>query len=151
MTTPLLERLQSDVKDAMRARDSARVTQLRLFVNAIQNEAKTKQRDLEDPEAVQVLQRERKKSVEAAEAFAAGGSEERAEGERQQIALIDGYLPEQLTQAQLEEIVRNAVSEVGASGPSDMGAVMKAVMPKVAGVADGKAVSSAVNQALRPA
>ncbi|MCW2923550.1 MAG: YqeY family protein [Thermoleophilia bacterium] len=148
--TSLLEQLQSDVKDAMRARDSDRVQSLRLFVNAVQNEAKGKQRDLEDPEVVSVLQREKKKRVEAAEAFEAAGHADRAVAEREQAAMLEGYLPEQLGEAELDELVRSAVAETGAEGPSAMGAVMKAVMPKVAGRADGKAVSAAVNRALRP-
>lgn len=147
--TTLLERLQADVKDAMKARDSDRVQSLRLFVNAVQNEAKTKLRDLEDAETVTVLQREKKKRVEAAEAFEAAGHGDRAGAEREQAALLDEYLPEQLTDVELDAIVAEAVAETGASDPSAMGAVMKAVMPKVAGRADGKLVSAAVNRALR--
>ena len=148
--TTLLERLQADTKDAMKARDSERVQNLRLFVNAVQNEAKAKQRDLEDAEVVTVLQREKKKRIEAAEAFEGAGHADRAAVERGQSDLLDGYLPEQLTARQLDDLVNTAISEVGAEGPSAMGAVMKAVMPKVAGRADGKEVSAAVNRALRP-
>jgi uncharacterized protein YqeY len=147
----LLEQLQSDVKDAMKARDSERVQNLRLFVNAVQNEAKAKLRDLEDGEVISVLQREKKKRVEAAEAFEAGGHPDRAAAERDQAAMLDAYLPEQLSERELDELVRSAIVETGAEGPSAMGAVMKAVIPKVAGRADGKAVSAAVNKALRPA
>jgi uncharacterized protein YqeY len=145
----LLERLQSDVKDAMKARDTDRVQQLRLFVNAVQNEAKAKQRDLEDAEAVTVLQREKKKRIEAAEAFEAAGHADRAGAERDQALLLDAYLPEQLSVVELDAIVAEAVAETGAESPSAMGAVMKAVMPKVQGRADGKLVSAAVNRALR--
>lgn len=145
----LLQQLQADVKEAMKARDSDRVQSLRLFVNALQNEAKTKQHELEDTEAVQVLQREKKKRIEAAEAFESAGHDDRAQVEREQAALLDGYLPEQLSDAELDELVKTAVAETGAEGPQSMGAVMKAVMPKIAGRADGKAVSSAVNRALR--
>ena len=134
----------------MKARDADRVQTLRLFVNAIQNEAKAKLRDLEDVEAVQVLQREKKKRVEAADAFDAAGHPDRAQVERSQAELLDGYLPEQLSDTELDALVQAAVAETGADGPSAMGAVMKAVMPKVAGRADGKAVSAAVNRALRP-
>jgi uncharacterized protein YqeY len=145
----LLDQLQSDVKAAMKARDSDRVQSLRLFVNSVQNEAKSKQRDLEDPEIVAVLQREKKKRVEAAEAFEAGGHPDRAAAERDQAAMLDAYLPEQLSDEALDALVAEAVAETGAEGPQAMGAVMKAVMPKVAGRADGKAVSAAVNRALR--
>ncbi|MCW2956666.1 MAG: hypothetical protein JWO69_1535 [Thermoleophilia bacterium] len=145
----LLERLQSDTKDAMKARDSGLVQNLRLFVNAIQVEAKSKLRDLDDVESVTVLQREKKKRIEAAEAFEAGGAPERAAEERAQAQILDRYLPEQLSEKELNELVRNAISEVGAEGPSAMGAVMKVLVPKIAGRADGKAVSGAVNAALR--
>ena len=147
----LLEQLQSDVKEAMKARDADRVQNLRLFVNAVQNEAKAKLRDLEDGEIVSVLQREKKKRVEAAEAFEAGGHPDRAAAERDQAAMLDTYLPAGLTERELDELVRSAIAETGAEGPQAMGAVMKAVMPKVAGRADGKDVSAAVNKALRPA
>lgn len=134
----------------MKARDTERVQALRLFVNAVQNESKSKLRDLEDPEVVAVLQREKKKRVEAAEAFEAAGHEDRAAAERDQAALLDAYLPEQLEARQLDDLIRSAITEVGAEGPSDMGKVMQAVMPKVAGRADGKVVSTAVSRALRP-
>lgn len=147
--TTILERLQADTKDAMKARDSERVQSLRLFVNAVQSEAKAKQRDLEDAETVTVLQREKKKRVEAAEAFEAAGHADRAGAERAQAALLDGYLPTQLSDVELDAIVAEAVAETGAEGASAMGAVMKAVMPKIAGRADGKLVSAAVNRALR--
>ena len=147
--TTLLERLQADTKDAMKARDSERVQTLRLFVNAVQNESKTKQRDLEDTETVTVLQREKKKRIEAAEAFEAAGHADRAGAERDQAALLDEYLPAQLSDVELDGLVAEAVAETGAEGASAMGAVMKAVMPKIAGRADGKLVSAAVNRALR--
>lgn len=148
--TTLLERLQADTKDAMKARDADRVQSLRMFVNAVQNEAKSKLRDLEDPEVVAVLQREKKRRIEAAEAFEAAGHGDRAATERAQAELLDAYLPEQLEARQLDDLVRSAITEVGAEGPADMGKVMQAVMPKVAGRADGKVVSAAVSRALRP-
>jgi uncharacterized protein len=146
----LLERIQADVKDAMRARDAERVQSLRMFVNAVQGEAKAKLRELSDDEVVAVLQRERKKRVEAAEAFESGGHPDRGAAEREQAEMLDAYLPEELSPRELDELVTSAIAEVGAAGPSDMGAVMKAVMPRVAGRADGKAVSGAVSRALRP-
>lgn len=147
----LLERLQNDVKDAMRARETERVQNLRLFVNALQLEAKAKLRDLEPAEEIAVLQRERKRRIEAAEGFESGGADDRAQRERAQAAMLDAYLPAAMSDDELHALVQEAIAETGASGPSDMGAVMKAVMPKVAGRADGKAVSAAVNAALRPA
>lgn len=144
----LLTQIQSDVKDAMRARDMELLTTLRMFVAALQNEAKAKLRDLEESEEIAVLSRERKRRVEAAEAFEAGGAADRAAAERAQVQLVDRYLPAQLDEAELELIVSEAVAEMGAASPKEMGAVMKAVMPKVAGRADGKVVSAAVQRAL---
>ena len=146
----LLERLQSDVKDAMKARDSDRVQMLRLFVNAIQVEAKNKLRDLDGSEEIAVLQRERKKRVEAAEAFDAADAADRAGEERRQAEVLDTYLPEQLTDRELSDLVNTAIAEVGATSPKEMGAVMKVLVPKIAGRADGKVVSGAVQQALKP-
>jgi uncharacterized protein len=147
--TTLLEQLQSDVKEAMKARDSGRVQSLRMFVNAVQNEAKSKLRDLGDEEVVAVLQREKKRRIEAAEAFEAGGHPDRAGAEREQAAMLDAYLPAQLSDEELDALVQAAVAESGATEPSQMGAVMKVLMPKVAGRADGKQVSAAVSAALR--
>jgi uncharacterized protein len=145
----LLEQLQSDVKDAMRARDSERTQNLRLLVAALQKVSKEKLRDLDEAEEIQVLNRERKQRIEAAEAFEQGGADDRAAAERSQAALIEQYLPEQMDEAELARLVDEAVAETGASSPKEMGAVMKALMPKVAGRADGKAVSAAVQARLR--
>jgi uncharacterized protein len=147
----LLERIQSDVKDAMRARDSDRTQNLRMLVNSLQKDAKEKQRDLTEQEEVAVLSRERKQRVEAAEAFEAGGATDRAAVERTQLALIEEYLPSQLGEDELAALVSDAVAEAGASSPKDMGAVMKVLMPKVQGRADGKAVSAAVQRQLTSA
>lgn len=144
----LLERIQNDVKDAMKARDSERTQNLRMLVNALQRDAKEKRRELSEQEEIQVLSRERKQRVEAADAFDQGGAADRAANERAQIELIEVYLPSQLSDVELAELVAAAVSEAGATSPKDMGAVMKVLMPKVQGRADGKAVSGAVQRAL---
>lgn len=147
----ILSTIQADVKDAMRARDSDKLTSLRMFVAALQSEAKDKLRDLTEAEEIAVLGRERKRRVEAAEAYDAGGAEERAAAERYQVGLVDVYLPAQMEQSELDALVDAAVSEVGATSPKEMGAVMKALMPKIAGRADGKAVSTSVQRALAKA
>lgn len=149
MAMEILERIQSDVKDAMRARESERVQSLRMFVAALQGEAKSKLRDLDEQEQMAVLARERKKRVESAEQFDQAGHADKAAAEREQIALIDAYLPAALSQQELATLVSAAIAETGATSPAQMGAVMKALMPKVQGRADGKAVSAAVNAALR--
>ena len=139
----ILEQVQEDVKAAMKAGEKDKVGQLRMIVNALQQEAKEGKDD-----EVAALQRERKRRLDAAEALREGGREDAASSEEDEAKLIEGYLPEQLSDDELEELVAAAVTESGASEPKDMGNVMKALMPKVAGRADGKRVSGAVKQKL---
>jgi hypothetical protein len=139
----ILERVQEDVKAAMKAGERDRVGALRMIVNALQQEAKEGKDD-----EVAALQRERKRRLDAAEALREGGREERAAAEQAEAELIEGYLPAQLSDEELAELVDSAVSEAGASEPKDMGGVMKALMPKVGGRADGKRVSQAVRDKL---
>lgn len=145
----LLEQLQLDVKEAMKSRDTERVQSLRMFVNALQVEAKAKLRDLDEGEQVAVLQKQKKQRIEAAEAFADAGHKEREAKELDQAALLDHYLPEPLSDTELEAIVKEVIAEVGASSPKDMGLVMKSVQPKVKGRADGKIISQLVQKSLR--
>ena len=139
----ILERVQADTREAMKAGDRNRVGQLRMLANALQQEAKAGGGD-----EVAVLQRERKKRLEAAEAFRGGGREEAADSEEAEARAIEGYLPEQLGDDELSEIVGAAVEESGAEDPKEMGKVMSIVMPKVGGRADGKRVSQAVRERL---
>jgi uncharacterized protein len=139
----LLEQIQDDVKDAMKAGERQRVHALRLVVNELQKAAKEN-----GGEEVEVLQRERKRRLEAAEAYRDGGRTDLAEAEEQEAELISGYMPEQLSDAELGAIVGDAVAESGASSPKEMGKVMALVMPKVKGRADGKRVSAAVKEHL---
>lgn len=135
----------------MRARDSERTTSLRMLVAALQDEAKKNQSDLSEQEEIAILTRERKKRVEAAEGFEQGGSADRAALEHSQLAMIEAYLPEQLDEAEVERLVDEAIAETGASSPKEMGNVMKALMPKIQGRADGKLVSGLVNRKLAAA
>jgi uncharacterized protein YqeY len=135
----ILERVQDDVKTAMKAGEKERVGQLRMIVNALQQEQKEGEGD-----EVAALQRERKRRIDAAESLREGGRDEQAAAEDAEAKLIEGYLPEQLSDDELDELVAAAIEESGASEPKDMGNVMKALMPKVAGRADGKRVSEAV-------
>jgi uncharacterized protein len=139
----LLEQIQDDVKDAMKAGEKERVHALRLVVNELQKAAKENGGD-----EVEVLQRERKRRIEAAEAYREGGRTDLAEAEEQEAQLIAGYMPEQLSDAELDAIVGDALAESGASSPKEMGKVMALVMPKVKGRADGKRVSAAVKERL---
>jgi uncharacterized protein YqeY len=139
----VLEQVQHDVRDALKAGEKERVHALRLIANELQKAAKEN-----GGEDVEVLQRERKRRLEAAEAYRDGGREDLAEGEEREAEIIATYLPEQLSDDELGAIVGDAVAESGASTPRDMGKVMGIVMPKVKGRADGKRVSAAVKERL---
>jgi len=140
----ILERVQADTRDAMKAGERDRVGALRLVTNALQQEAKEGKDD-----EVAVLRRERKRRLEAASAYREGGSEDRAAAEETEAELIQAYLPAELPDDQLAKLVDEAIEETGASGPQDTGKVMGLVMPKVDGRADGKRVSSAVRSRLK--
>ena len=127
----------------MKARDRGRASALRLVVDVLQQDAKLGKGD-----EVAVLQRERKKRVEAAEAYEQAGRAEQAAAERFEADLIEGYLPEQLSDPELGELVEAAIAESGATETKQMGQVMSALMPKVGGRADGKRVSAAVREKL---
>ena len=123
----------------MKAGDRERAQTLRLVVSELQKAAKDGLGD-----EVEVLQRERKRRLEAADAYAEGGREDLASTERAEAELIEGYMPEQISDEELEALVGDAVAEAGASSPQEMGQVMSLVMPKVKGRADGKRVSAVV-------
>jgi uncharacterized protein len=139
----ILEQVQADTRDAMKAGERERVGALRMVAHALQQDAK-----LGDGDEVAVLQRERKKRLEAAQAFREGGRVESAESEEAEARAIEAYLPEQLSDDELAELVAAAVEEAGAESPKEMGTVMSIVMPKVEGRADGKRVSQAVRERL---
>jgi uncharacterized protein len=141
----VLEQVQTDMKAAMKARERERVHALRLVISELQKAAKENGAD-----EVEVLQRERKRRLEAAEAYRDGGRPETAEAEEREAEIIASYLPAQLSDEDLDAIVGDAVAESGASSPSEMGRVMGLVMPKVKGRADGKRVSAAVREKLTP-
>jgi uncharacterized protein YqeY len=144
----LVDRIQTEVTDAMRARDNERRDALRLILNALQSAQKDLQRELSQDEELQVLQRERKRRQEAAEAFRAGGRDEQAEAEERELELLQEFMPEPLAEEDLEEIVDDVIAEVGATSLRDLGRVMADVMPQVSGRADGSAVSQLVREKL---
>jgi uncharacterized protein YqeY len=139
----VLEQVQEDVRTAMKAGDRKRASALRMIVDALQQDAKLGKGD-----EVAVLQRERKKRLEAADAYQDAGREEQASSERFEGELIEAYLPQQLSDEELGELVDAAIAESGASEQRQMGQVMSALMPKVGGRADGKRVSAAVRERL---
>jgi uncharacterized protein YqeY len=144
----LVKRLEGEVKDAMLARDAPRRDALRLILNSLRAAEKDLQRPLSDDEELQVLQRERKRRIEAAEAFRAGGREEQAEDEEYELEILEEFMPEPLSEDELEEIIDDVISEVGATSIRDMGRVMAGVMHQVSGRADGSTVSQLVKEKL---
>jgi uncharacterized protein YqeY len=139
----ILEQVQEDTREAMKAGERDRVAALRLVVDVLQQDAKLGKGD-----EVAVLQRERKKRLEAAEAYRKGGRAEQADAEEGEAKLIEAYLPEQLSDEELGRLVDVAIAEAGATEPKQMGQVMSMLMPKVGGRADGKRVSQAVREKL---
>ena len=134
----LIERLEAELTEAMRARDVERRDALRLLLSSLRGAEKE----------LQVLQRERKRRVEAAEAFRAGGRPEQAAAEEAELAVLAEFMPEQVDEEELEEIVDSAIAEVGATSMRDFGRVMADVMPQVSGRADGSVVSQLVREKL---
>ncbi|HET7246134.1 MAG TPA: GatB/YqeY domain-containing protein [Streptosporangiaceae bacterium] len=144
------DRLRSDLTAAMKARDEVTVRTLRMALTSVTKEevAGSSARELSDDEVLAVLTREAKRRREAADAFAAAGRGEQAAAERAEGAVLHAYLPAQLTDAELGDLVAAAIEETGASGPRAMGQVMKAVTPQVAGRAEGARVAAEVRRRL---
>jgi uncharacterized protein YqeY len=146
----LKAQLQADLTTAMKARDELTTATLRMLLTAITTEevAGSSARELTDAEVLRVVNREAKKRREAAEAFATAGRTEQAQRERDEEAVLTRYLPSQLDDAELTALVADAIAETGASGPKQLGLVMKTITPKIAGRADGKRVSEEVRRQL---
>lgn len=144
----ILEQIQADTKDAMRARDTEVTTALRMIASNIKNHAIEIRRDLTDEEAIGVLTTEAKKRREAAVAYRGGDRLELAEKEERELVLIQKYLPTQLTDEEAAKVVADTINEVGAESRKDMARVMGAVMPKLRGVYEGSKVKDLVMQQL---
>ncbi len=138
------DKVRTDLKTAMKAGEKDRVGTLRLVLSELQKDAKEGSGD-----ELAVLRRERKRRIEAAKAFRDGDRPELAEAEEREAVVIEAYLPADMPDDELRAIVAEAVRATGASSPKDMGDVMKATMPQVAGRADGKRVSALVQEALK--
>jgi uncharacterized protein YqeY len=139
----VIEQVQSDATAALKDGDRERAGALRLIVSELQKGAK----DGRDDETA-VLQRERKRRLEAADAYAEAGRTDLAEGESREAEIIESYMPQQLSDEELEQIVGDAVAESGAASAKEMGKVMAVVMPRVRGRADGRRVSAALKEKL---
>jgi uncharacterized protein YqeY len=144
----LTERIEEELKAARLGRDDERRDALSLVLNALRAAEKELQRPLSEDEELQVLQRERKRRLEAAEAFRAGGREEQAEDEEFELEVLEEFMPEPLSEEELEEIIDDVISEVGATSIRDLGRVMAGVMHQVSGRADGSSVSQLVKEKL---
>ena len=144
----VLTQMAEELKAARLARDASRRDALALLVSALRSAEKELQRPLTDDDSLQVLQRERKKRVEAAEAFRNAGRDEQADGEEEELAVLEEFMPEPLSEDELEAIVDDAIAEVGATSMRDIGRVMADVMPQVSGRADGSVVSQLVREKL---
>lgn len=149
-TTTLKETLRADLTAAIKSGDKVKAGTIRMALSAITNEevAGKAARQLSEAEVVVVLTREQKKRREAAEAFQGAGRDEQAQQERAEGEILAGYLPKQLTDEELAQLVKAAVAESGATGPREMGLVMKVLTPKIAGRAEGGRVAAAVKSAL---
>jgi len=144
----LITDIEEELKDARRARDEQRRDALALVLNALRGAEKDLRRPLSEEESLQVLQRERKKRVEAMEAFDAAGRDEQADREEFELDVIEEFMPDMLGEDELEEIVDDVIAEVGATSIRDLGRVMADVMPRVSGRADGSVVSQLVREKL---
>lgn len=146
----LKAKLQSDLTDAIRARDEIKSGTIRMVLTAITNEevAGKVAKELTDAEVITVLSREAKKRREAAEAYDAAGRADKAALEKSEGEVIAGYLPQQMSESEVAALVAAAIAATGAAGPADMGKVMGVLKPQIAGKADGGMVSGLVKAAL---
>jgi uncharacterized protein len=144
----VIDRIDKDVKVAMKSGDAARRDALRLVLSSLREAEKSAQRPLTDDEAQAVLRRELKRRREAAKAFQDAGHADRAAAEESEAALIQGYLPAQLADEDLDTIVESAIAKVGAKGPGDMGQAMREAMALAAGRAEGRRVQERVRARL---
>ena len=140
----LREKIANDMRDAMKAREQIRVATLRMLMAAVKNTEVEKLHELSDDEVLDVVAREAKRRRESIDAFKQGGRDDLVEKENGELAVLEAYLPEKLSDEELAKLVDEAIAETGASTPKQMGEVMKALMPKVRGRADGAQVSTLV-------
>ncbi|NLZ38115.1 MAG: GatB/YqeY domain-containing protein [Firmicutes bacterium] len=146
----MLTQIQNDMKQAMKAGEKKKVTTLRMLIAAIKNESINKRTTLSDEDIIAVIQREIKQRRNACEEFKKGGREDLVRENEEEIALLEAYLPRQLSDEELAALVNQVISEVNATSVKDMGKVMGKLMPQVKGKADGSRVQQAVKKALLP-
>ena len=148
----IVERVDSDLKDAMRTKDATKLGVLRMLKSALKYAAIAKsgaEAELNDAEVVQVIRKQTKQRQDSIESFEKGGRAELAEKERQELSILNAYLPQAMSAEEVSRIVRETIEEVGATSKAQMGAVMKALQSKVAGRVDGKTLSAEVQKQLQ--
>jgi uncharacterized protein YqeY len=147
----LQQRVDSDLKEAMRAKDATKLGVLRMLKSALKYAAIAKsgaEAELSDAEAVQVIRKQAKQRQDSIESFEKGGRAELADKEKEELAILNTYLPQGMSPDELAKVVRETIAELGATSKAQMGAVMKALQPKVGGRADGKTLSAEVARQL---
>ncbi len=144
----LKERLKADMKEAMKAKDKIKLSTIRMINSLIKNAEIEKRGELTDEEIIQLLMKYAKQRKESIEMYEKGGRQDLVEKEKAELAVVESYLPKQMSEEEIREIVKQTIEEVGASSIKDMGKVMKAVMPKVKGRADGSVVNRIVKELL---
>ena len=147
----LPERIDADLKDAMRAKDALKLSVLRMLKAALKNAAIEKSgadAEISDAEAAQVIRKQVKQRQDSIESFEKGGRAELAAKEKEELSILQGYLPQAMSAAEIAQAVRETIAETGATSKAQMGIVMKAVQAKVAGRADGKTLSAEVQKQL---
>ncbi len=144
----LEERITNDMKEAMKKKDALRLSCLRMIIADIKNAVIAKQRDLKDDDIIDILQRQIKQHKDSIESFKKGDRQEMADKEQKELLIIQSYLPQQLGEDEIRNIIADSIAQTGAQGAKDMGRVMAAIMPKIKGRADGKIVNKIVLELL---
>jgi hypothetical protein len=150
-TMTLSQRIDSDIKEAMRAKDTTKLSVLRMLKSALKYGAIAKsgaEAELNDAEAAQVIRKQARQRQDSIESFEKGGRAELAEKEKEELSILNGYLPQPMSPDEISKVVRETIAEAGATSRAQMGAVMKALQAKVAGRVDGKALSAEVQKQL---
>ena len=144
----LKERLNADMKEALKAHDAARLSTIRMVISAVRNKEIDSRKDMDDEGVLSVLATSAKQRRESIEQYEKAGRQDLVDKEKAELEVIQSYMPRQMGREEIEALVKDAVAESGAKGPGDMGKVMKVLMPKVKGRADGKLVNEVVKEAL---
>jgi uncharacterized protein YqeY len=144
----LKERLNQDMKDSLKAHDAARLSAIRMIISAVKNKEIDSRKDMDDEGVLSVLSTSAKQRRESIEQYEKAGRQDLVDKEKAELEVIMSYMPQQMGRAEIEALVKDAVAESGAKGAADMGKVMKVLMPKVKGRADGKLVNEVVKAAL---